>query len=70
MKDLEAKLNKLPSYIYCKVCDQKHYLSFNRDIQGKYSVGYVEFENHTAILAENGFDTLEAAVDFIEKELK
>jgi hypothetical protein len=69
---LEQKLEKLPAYIYCDnpECDyERHYLTFNRDIQGKWSVGYIEFLHHSAVYAENGFDTLEEAIDAVTRDI-
>lgn len=69
---LEQKLDKLPPYLYCDepMCkDQRHYLTFNRDIQGKWCVGYVEFLYHTGINTGNSYDTLEAAIDAVAHEL-
>lgn len=61
----------IPSYVYCEApgCEQKHYLSLNKDIQGKWSIGYMEFETHTAIYGENGFNSIEEATDWVEQEL-
>lgn len=61
-----TKLEDLPVYLYCEdpECTNKHFVSVNRDISGKYIIGYVEFDNYGCIgdLALNGSDTLEEAV--------
>ena len=56
-------LNDLPSYVYCPDCSNKHFLTLNRDIQGKWTIGYVEFEEGQAIsgLALNGSDSVSEA---------
>lgn len=53
--------DELPAYLYCPDCDEKHFLSLNKDIHGKWSAGYVDFENHTAVATTNNSDTLEEA---------
>jgi hypothetical protein len=69
---LEQKLEKLPAYLYCdnEECDnERHYLVFNKDIQGHWTCGYVEFTTHSGILTGNEFKTMEEAVDALAKEL-
>jgi hypothetical protein len=56
----------LPAYLYCdqESCDLKHYLTFNRDIQGKWNAAYVEYEAYEAIpglISEGNGSTMEAA---------
>lgn len=65
-------LDKLPAYVYGDCCKEKHYLSLNRDITGKWSIGYVEFAEHTAIggLALNDADTIEEAAVRMEHALE
>lgn len=61
-----TSLQDLPVYLYCDIdeCKDRHFVTVNRDVHGKYTIGYVEFTNHTAIggLALNESDTLEEAV--------
>ena len=65
-------LDNLPSYLYGDCCKEKHFLTVNRDIQGKWSIGYVDFTNHEAIanLALNDSDTLEEAAQRMTFALK
>lgn len=73
---IQEKLDKLPAYLYCdeESCEHsdyaKHFLNLNRDIRGKWSVGYVEFETHSAIYTENNFETIEQAVNALIEELR
>lgn len=64
----------LPVYLYCddEQCSAKHFITVNRDIAGKYIIGYVEFENHTAIvgLALNESDTFSEAVARMDAALQ
>jgi hypothetical protein len=67
-KDLEHKLAHLPPYLYCKQpdCDcggERHFLSFNKDIRGRWVIAYVNFETECGIFAGGGFPTLSAAVE-------
>ena len=61
----------LQPYIYCDNdgCLEKHYLTLNQDVQGKWCVGYVEFTNHTAHVALNDFDTIAEALAAMEDQL-
>jgi len=54
-------IEKLPAYIYCDDCPEKHFLTFNRDIQGKWCIAYAEFVQGTAIFPMNDFTSLETA---------
>lgn len=71
MSDLEKRLDKLPPYLYCDdlYCGQKHYFNLNRDIHGRWSIGFVEYLNHSAIHAANEFNTPTEAVKALEEEL-
>lgn len=62
----------LPDYMYCEMedCELPHFLNFNRDIDGKWCAGYVEFENHTAIATINSADTLDEAVIRVKASIK
>lgn len=67
-------IDELPPYLYCDDpgCDNKHFLTFNRDIQGKWTIGYVEFETGGSIaeLSFNGSDSIEEAVTRVKAALK
>lgn len=62
-------MDDLPAYINCDDCGERHYLIFNRDIQGKWTTGYQEFVENTAIHTGNGFETIDEAVEFLKKDL-
>lgn len=66
-------MNDLPAYIYCDIeeCGYKHYLSFNKDIQGNWSAGFVAYTDNgeEGVICRNGFITLEEASEWIKKEL-
>jgi len=62
---LEDKLHELPAYVHCDDCGERHYLTFNKDIQGKWSIAYVEYESELGFHYGNGFETLEEAADFM-----
>ena len=66
---LQAKINKLPSYIYEEDNGERFFLTFNKDIQGNWSIGYVEYGNQLAIHCGNMFDELGKAIDFMLDEL-
>ena len=76
MPSLEQKIRKLPAYVYCDPSEvhdcnnEKHYLTMNRDIRGKYSVAYEEPITRVCIYSGSGFETLEAAIDALGKKLE
>lgn len=53
--------DSLPAYLYCPYCDGKHFLTLNRDIHGKWSAGYMDYDTHIGIACTNNSDTLEEA---------
>jgi hypothetical protein len=63
-------IDKLPPYLYCDDCPNKHYLSLNKDVQGKWSIGYVEYESHQGIYTANEFRSINEAAKYLLKELK
>jgi hypothetical protein len=71
-----ATVDKLPSYVYCDLddCGYRHFLSLNRDVQGKWSIGYVAFtDNGELAIAElclNGFDSIDSAAREISKRIR
>ena len=58
-----TKLEELPETMYCMDCHRHHFLSINRDIYGKWAIGYVEYEQGSVIpgLALNNSDTIKEA---------
>jgi hypothetical protein len=58
------QITDLPNYIYCNECSYPHLLVLNRTMTGKWSIAYVDFQNHLAIagLALNDSDTIREAV--------
>ena len=65
-------LNKLPSYIYADCCSGRHYLTLNKTVQGKWCIGYIDFDTGGAVfgLAFNDFPTISAAAIVMAKALK
>lgn len=57
----KATIDELPHYVYCNLegCNNRHYLSFNRDVQGKWSVVYIAFETNMACLFVSDAASLE-----------
>lgn len=51
-------LEKLPHYLLCPECDNKHFLTVNRDAFGQWTGGYIEFEGRTACCFVNGAENL------------
>lgn len=62
-------IEELPAYLHCDDCDERHYLSVNKDIQGKWSIGYVEYATHTAIHTANSFETIDEAAKSLKEYL-
>lgn len=58
-------LEDLPHYVYCDVpnCEARHYLSVSRNIQGRWTIGYIDFDTSMACLYVNDAETIgEAAL--------
>lgn len=62
----------LPSYVYCDIenCGEKHFLQLNRDAQGKWSAGYVEYETYMACLFINDAETMDEAATRLSYSLE
>ncbi len=67
---MKHKPNDLPAYIHCDDCGERHYLSLNRDVQGRWSIGYVDFAGGEAIHGMNGFKSINDALKAMKLELK
>lgn len=57
------KVDELPNFIICSECDQRHFLTLNRDAFGGWSIAYVDYQETGAIpgLALNGSDSIDEA---------
>lgn len=69
MSNLENELEKLPSYIHCNNCTNRHYLTLNKDIHGRWCIGYTEFETWGTIeeLAIGDMESVEEACRKMKK---
>lgn len=62
----------LPDFVSCadEECNSKYFLTFNRDAYGKWSAGYVEFDDYLAVCAINNADSLDEVVVRMKASLK
>lgn len=62
-------INKLPHFVELE--EQKYFLSLNRDSEGHWVIGYMEYENHSLPdgLAINASDTIDEAATRLDYAL-
>lgn len=67
-------IEELPPYLYCDVdgCFDRHYLTLNRDVQGRWSIGYIAYMPERGIgeLCENSFTSINEASRWLSDALK
>lgn len=65
-------IDDLPHWIECadEDCEYKHFLTFNRDDNGRWSAGYVEYNTHLAVCTINNADTLQEAAVRLDASIK
>lgn len=69
-----AEIDDLPPYMYCDIeeCKYRHFLTLNKDVQGKWSIGYAAFvtdERGISGLCENRFSSVDDAAKWLKNEL-
>lgn len=66
----QDKLTKLPAYLNEKrLSPYKFFLAINKDIQGRWSIGYCDFQRNKVLHSRNDFLILEDAVNWMYKEV-
>lgn len=62
-------IEKLPKYLYCDDCDLRHFLTLNRTLNGKWTIGYTEWTNGGSIFGINGCSDIPDAANQLKKVL-
>jgi hypothetical protein len=72
---MKPTVEKLPSSVLCCGCDLKHFLSINRDTYGRWSAGYIAYDDDEgeSVIPElclNNADSLDEVALRMEQKLK
>lgn len=57
------------AYLYCDDCEGKHFLNLNMDIQGRWSIGYINYQTNHVLHPGNEFRSTRQAIEWVNKEL-